>query len=88
MSTREMTISLINELNDNQIQQIFNYAKFLKAEANGWLNFNIAVNTPNAETLEAMHEVEEMKKNPSQCKMYSSFSEILSEALEEMNEDV
>lgn len=31
---------------------------------------------PNAETLEAFHEVEEMKKHPSQYKAYNSVDEL------------
>ena len=41
--------------------------------------FEIARDNFNAETLEAFREVEEMKKNPSMVKSYSSFEELLKE---------
>lgn len=86
MAIREDTIKLVNELNDNQLQQLLSYGRFLKAESEGLLNFNSDI--PNTETLEAIKEIEEMQKNPSQYKTYSSFSEILSEALKEIENDV
>ena len=36
---------------------------------------------PNAETVAAMQEVEEMKTNPENCKGYASFQELLREIL-------
>ena len=41
--------------------------------------FEIAMNTPNAETIAAIEEVQQMKKNPSLYKSYASFSELLKE---------
>lgn len=86
MAIREEAIKLVNELNDNQVRQLLSYGKFLKAEASGLLNFDLDI--PNTETLEAIKEVEEMQKNPSKYKTYSSFSEILNEALMEIENDV
>ncbi len=40
--------------------------------------------TTNQETLEAMAEVEEMKKNPDLYKSYSCFAEILEEVQNEI----
>ena len=43
------------------------------------LPFNVTMNVPNAETLSAFKEVEDMKANPSTYHSYNSFSEILDE---------
>lgn len=43
------------------------------------LPFRVTMNDPNAETIAAFKEVEEMKKNPSAYRSYSSFSELLDE---------
>lgn len=43
--------------------------------------FEIALNTPNAETLEAIQEVQQMKKDIN-TKTYSSFNELLKEVQE------
>lgn len=45
----------------------------------------IRYGTPNAETIEAIAEVEAMKKDPHK-KTYSSFAEILEEVNEEISE--
>ena len=39
--------------------------------------FDVNLETPNKETIEAFKEIEEMKKNPSKYKSYSSFEELL-----------
>ena len=39
--------------------------------------FELTLNTPNAETLAAFKEVEEMKKNPALSKSYNSAAEML-----------
>ena len=41
--------------------------------------FHISREAPNADTIAAMREVEEMKKHPELYKRYSSFSELLKE---------
>lgn len=38
--------------------------------------FDVRIDTPNEETLAAIHEVQELKKNPNK-KTYGSFSELL-----------
>lgn len=43
--------------------------------------FSIQREVPNADTIAAMREVEEMKKHPEAYKSYSSFSELLDEVL-------
>lgn len=41
--------------------------------------FEIALDTPNAVTIAAMQEAEEMKKNPTSYKRYRSFADLLQE---------
>ncbi len=41
--------------------------------------FSISRNIPNADTVAAMREAEEMSKNPESYKKYASFSELLQE---------
>lgn len=72
MSTKELTVGLLDTLNDNQIQLVFNFVCFLKSEYG---------EVPNAETLEAMAEVEEMKKTPSLYKGYTDIDEMMKEIL-------
>ena len=43
--------------------------------------FSIQREVPNADTIAAMKEVEEMKKHPENYKSYNSFSELLKEVL-------
>lgn len=62
MSTKELTLNLINNLDESQLQQVFNYIKFLIAESNGLLNV-YDVLMPNKETVDAIEEVEKMIKN-------------------------
>lgn len=45
--------------------------------------FNISREIPNADTIAAMKESEEMKKHPEMYKRYSSFSELLKEVEED-----
>ena len=42
------------------------------------LHFNLSLNTPNAETIEAMNEAEKISCDPK-AKRYSDFSELLEE---------
>ena len=39
--------------------------------------FDVNLEIPNKETIKAFKEIEEMKKNPSKYKSYSSFEELL-----------
>ncbi len=43
--------------------------------------FEISMDVPNAETLAAMQEVEEMKKNPSLGKAYTDVDQMMTELL-------
>ena len=49
-----------------------------QAVREGSIPFNITVNTPNAETVAAILEAEQLKKNP-QAKKYSDVEEALKE---------
>jgi len=41
--------------------------------------FEVSMDVPNKDTIEAFMEVEEMKKHPEKVKSYSSFDELLKE---------
>ena len=43
--------------------------------------FDVTLNTPNAATLEALNEFEEMRRDPSKYKRYSNFSDAMKEVL-------
>ena len=45
--------------------------------------FPIQRDVPNADTIAAMKELEEMEKNPESYKRYDSFSDVLKEVLED-----
>lgn len=45
--------------------------------------FELAIETPNAETIAAMNEYYDMKANPGKYKRYSSFREAMNEVLDE-----
>ena len=46
------------------------------------LPFDVCIPTPNEETLKALEEVEQMKKNPSLSKSYTNIDEMMKELLE------
>lgn len=48
----------------------------------GGIPFEVRLNRPNKETLEAFQEIEEMKKNPSAYKRYDNVREMMKELLE------
>lgn len=43
--------------------------------------FEIGLNTPNKETLEALKEVEDIKKNPEKYKSYTNVDEMMEDLL-------
>ncbi len=45
--------------------------------------FELAIETPNAETVTAMNEYHDMKANPEKYKRYSSFKDAMNEVLDE-----
>ena len=48
----------------------------------GGLPFDVRIPTPNTETLEALKEVEQMKKDPSLGKSYTNVDEMMKELLQ------
>ena len=73
MSTLELTCNLLSTLSENQLKQVFNFAKFIKSDGIG---------IPNDDTLEAIKEVEIMKKNPSAYKGYNNVKEMFEDILD------
>lgn len=49
--------------------------------------FTVHQDVPNAETIAAMRECEEMMKHPEQCESYASFAELLADLHREDEED-
>ncbi len=78
--------AILNEMGMNFTTAVNVY--FRQILRTGEIPFKIKADTPNEETLEAIREVEQMQKNPSGYRTYSSFNEILSEALKEIESDV
>lgn len=52
-----------------------------KAVRENRIPFEVGVGTPNEETIEALREVEEMKKNPNYGKKYTNVDEMMKELL-------
>ncbi|MBQ7760266.1 MAG: type II toxin-antitoxin system RelB/DinJ family antitoxin [Acidaminococcaceae bacterium] len=48
----------------------------------GGIPFDVRIDVPNKETLEAFQEIEEMKKNPSAYKRYNNVRDMMKELLE------
>lgn len=48
----------------------------------GGIPFEVTIDIPNSETLAAMKEVEEMKKNPSAYKSYTNVQKMMEDILE------
>ena len=71
MSTREIAYSIIDRLSDEQITAFITLFR----------NASMLDEVPNDETLEALAEVEEMKKNPDKFKGYTDVDEMMKELL-------
>ena len=69
--------SIFNELGLNMSTAL---TVFLRqtVRSNG-IPFDLRLDVPNDETLEAIEEIQLMKKNPSLGKVYNSFSDLLKE---------
>lgn len=48
----------------------------------GGIPFDVRIDVPNQETLEAFKEIEEMKKNPSAYKRYTNVRKMMEELLD------
>lgn len=77
--TKQEVEILLDEMGLNMTAAINIYLKRIIVEQG--IPFDISLKTPNATTIAAMDEFEEMKKNPKAYKRYSSFKEALNEVL-------
>ena len=67
MSTREKIFSMLDLLDDAQLEELYNYLNvFLKMNGN-----------TNDGSHDIIAELEDMKQHPEKYKSYSSFSELL-----------
>lgn len=72
--------ALCNELGLNMSTAVNIFAKTMVRQQR--IPFEIGLEHPNAETLAAMAELEEMKRNPSAYKSWSDVDEMMRELLE------
>ncbi len=72
MSTKEQIITVLDFMSEEQLLVVLNNLKQTYV-------ISQKEDVPNAETLEAIKEVEDMQKNPHLYKSYTCFSEILEE---------
>ncbi len=77
--TKEKATKLLHEMGLDMTTAINIYLKRIILEKG--IPFELSTKTPNAETLAALAETEEMIKNPEKYKRYASFSEVLEEVL-------
>ena len=78
-SLKTQAESLFSELGMNMTTAFNIFVR--QSVREGKIPFEISLNTPNAETIEASKEVEEMKKNPSLGKSYTNVDEMIKELL-------
>ena len=71
MSTRDKLFTMLDTLEDSQLEGLYQFLK----------NFIPISETPNEETLEAVKEIEEMRKHPENYRSYDSFEEMVSDIL-------
>jgi len=76
---KEQAESLFSELGMNMTTAFNIFVR--QSVRQGKIPFEISLNTPNAETMEAIKEVQEMKKNPSLGKSYTDVDEMITELL-------
>lgn len=70
---------LFSELGLNMTTAINAFAR--QAVRQGCIPFNLTLNNPNKETLEAMEEVRSIKENPALGKKYDDVDEMMKELL-------
>ncbi len=73
MSTKEQVISIIDILPEDVMCGLLDYVQYLAYQAK---------HIPNEETLAAIAEVEEMKKNPHLYKGYEDIDEMMRDILQ------
>ena len=78
---REKAIPILNELGLDLSTAVGIFLRQTIRENS--IPFDITLNVPNAQTKAALREFEEMKEHPERYKRYSSFSDLLKEALED-----
>ncbi len=77
--TKQAVETLLDEMGLNMTSAINIYLKKILIEQR--IPFEVSAKAPNAVTVAAMDEFEEMKKNPEAYKRYSSFKEAMNEVL-------
>ena len=90
MTTTNLNIRIDTELKKN-VEEIFSalglttsaaFNIFAKAVVRKkGIPFDLSLNTPNADTLAAIAEVEEMKKNPAKGRTYKNVDEMFEDIL-------
>ena len=70
MSNREMCMKLLDNVPEYKLGYLLSFLQGLTADER-----------PNAETIAALNEAEQMRAHPEQYKRYSSFDELLGEVL-------
>lgn len=76
---KEKAVSLLNELGLDLSTAIGMFLRQTIRERA--IPFEVTLNVPNATTISAMEEFEQMRENPQKYKRYSSFSDVLTEVL-------
>ncbi len=79
--TKKEVDVLLDEMGLNMTSAINIYLKRIVMEQG--IPFDVSAKIPNATTIAAMDEFEEMKKNPEAYKRYPSFKAALSEVLQD-----
>ncbi len=77
--TKQEVEVLLEEMGLNMTSAINIYLKRILMEQG--IPFDVSAKVPNATTIAAMDEFEEMKKNPAAYKKYPSFKAALNEVL-------
>ena len=78
-NTKRQAEEVLSDMGLNMTAAINIYLKRIVME--GGIPFEVTTRVPNAATVAAMDEYEEMKKNPSAYKRYRSFKEAMDEVL-------
>jgi DNA-damage-inducible protein J len=79
-STKQQAERLLSEMGLTMTSAINMYLKRIIMEEA--IPFEVSAKVPNATTIAALNEYEEMKNNPAAYKRYSSFKEAMNEVLE------
>lgn len=77
--TKKEVETILDEMGLNMTAAINMYLKRILMEQG--IPFDVSARTPNAITIAAMDEFDEMKRNPGAYKRYSSFKDAMKEVL-------